>query len=145
MEAAGNDWEETLEFFRIMLEEPSNWASTFAASFQRMLAVRERVSALANNKTVFIRLEGRSHKITDDQSTGDKGQALFPENWSPDAGPLLEQRRTFPKGPADEPEWVICVVHSLALGVLAAVRESQWCDERCVVCHRPHECKKLVR
>ena len=44
VEQAWDEWDQTLELFRVMFEIPEAWSSTFQASFPSLLSPRERMS-----------------------------------------------------------------------------------------------------
>ena len=88
-EAAWNEWEETLEFFRVLFEEPENWSATFTASFRSMLEPRERVACPCREER-RAGMDGDATKTAVGSVGWGRGQENTPCYLVAEAGPLLQ-------------------------------------------------------
>lgn len=130
--AAWEEWDRTLELFRVMFDAPEAWSTTFQAGFSQALTPRE-LMALPG---VACRTRWTGGDATLDAiGAVDWGRAGGtavtdpPSYLATDAKPLLEQPSDAVVGPSSEGDWIISVVELLALAMLIACRGHLWAGE----------------
>ena len=101
-EEAWQEWEATLELFRLMFDDPEAWKTTFKASFQSMLSTRERM-ALPGGAKATRWTGGDATKQTVGAVDWNKGRTQ-PLYLVAEAKDLLVQLQDYPEGPSDEEE-----------------------------------------
>jgi len=131
-DAAWEEWDRTLELFRVMFDAPEAWSTTFQAGFSQALTPRELMAlpgvACRTRWTGGDATLGAIGAVDWGRAEGDSA-AHMPTYMATEAKPLLEQLSDAIVGPSTEGDWIISVVELLALVALAAGRGHLWAGE----------------
>jgi len=117
---AWEEWDDTLELLRVMVEDPSQWQANFTSAFTSALTLRERLAAPgAEDRVRFVRSDATL------QTIGAIDWKLREYLFSP-AEMLMEALRADMTHPSEEMMTIIAITELLTLVTLMTVQGSKW-------------------